>query len=338
MVTSEQSALVDALARGPIPLDGGFGTRLDARGNDVTGSLWSAEILRDDPDEVRSAHADFFGAGARAAITSSYQVSHDGFARAGGPGAAGGPAASGDASVGDAAVDALLVRSVELAREAADEADPGAGAGAAFVLASVGPYGASRGDGSEYNGAYGDFSAVDALRGWHRRRLRVLAGAGADALIAETLPRLSEAEAVCAEVEGLEAEGLGVPLVLSFTVSGGRLRSGESISEAARLAERSPSVVAVGVNCASAEDATEALRMMGGACSLPLVIYPNSGEVWDAGARSWSGTARPLVEYVDEWIGLGARLIGGCCRVDVDEIRAISARVAAAADATPSRR
>ncbi|MBL3686980.1 homocysteine S-methyltransferase [Leucobacter zeae] len=309
-------SLVTALARGPVALDGGLGTRLDARGNDVTGALWSAEILRGDPGEVRAAHADFFAAGAEAAITSSYQVSHEGFARAG---------------VSAGTVDDLLVRSVELAREAATDSLRGE---RSFVLASIGPFGASLGDGSEYTGAYGEFAEVSALRAWHARRLRVLADARPDALLAETIPLLAEAEAVCAE-----AEGLGVPLLLSFTVADGRLRSGESIADAARLAARAQGAVAVGVNCASADDATAALRIMAGVCDLPLMIYPNSGEVWDASARSWTGTARPLAEYVDEWIALGARLIGGCCRVDAGEVREISdrvARVAAhAASATP---
>ncbi|UXN32830.1 homocysteine S-methyltransferase family protein [Glutamicibacter sp. M10] len=43
----------------PIILDGGLGTHLAERGNDVTGELWSAQILMDRPEEVRAAHQDF---------------------------------------------------------------------------------------------------------------------------------------------------------------------------------------------------------------------------------------------------------------------------------------
>ena len=46
--------LADTLARRPVILDGGLGTLLEARGNDVTSELWSARVLRDDPDEVRA--------------------------------------------------------------------------------------------------------------------------------------------------------------------------------------------------------------------------------------------------------------------------------------------
>lgn len=61
----------------PLIFDGGLGTRLADRGNDVTGVLWSAEILRNDPDEVQRAHEDFYRAAADVATTCSYQVTFD---------------------------------------------------------------------------------------------------------------------------------------------------------------------------------------------------------------------------------------------------------------------
>ena len=301
MVTS----LAAALARAPIPLDGGLGTRLEQRGNDVSSALWSAELVRDDPSEVRAAHADFFAAGARAAITASYQVSYDGFARTGTPAET---------------VDALLTRSVSLAREAAAAVPDGE---SSWTLASIGPYGASLGDGSEYTGDYGDLAEVTALGAWHRRRISILAAAAPDALIAETLPRLSEAEAICSETAVL-----GTPLILSFTVAGGRLRSGESLRDAARIAASAPHVIAVGLNCSDAAEVSPALRVLTEETGLPLVAYPNSGEVWNAADRTWAGAATDTASDVHEWVRLGARLVGGCCRVDVAGVRAIARALA----------
>ena len=37
-------------------IDGGLATQLEARGYDLTGTLWSARVLRDDPDAVRCSH------------------------------------------------------------------------------------------------------------------------------------------------------------------------------------------------------------------------------------------------------------------------------------------
>ncbi|QIM19726.1 homocysteine S-methyltransferase [Leucobacter coleopterorum] len=290
-----------ALQNGPVVLDGGLGTRLEARGNDVSSALWSAEILRQQPEEVRAAHQDFFEAGARVATTCSYQVSYSGFARVG---------------VETDAVDELLARSIAVAQDA--RAASGLGPTEAWVMASVGPYGASLGDGSEYTGDYG-LSAAE-LRDWHRRRLQVLAAAKPDALLCETIPSLAE---VVALREALS--DLATPAILSFTVADGRLRSGESLVDAVRIAESTPNILAIGVNCSAVADTDRALRIMREASELPLIAYPNSGEVWDANARSWLGSAQSLVAYVPEWLALGVKLIGGCCRVDTGELAEIAA-------------
>lgn len=300
------SRLIDALRSAPIPLDGGLGTRLDTRGNDVSSALWSAEVLQRRPEEVRAAHLDFFEAGARIATSCSYQVSYDGFARTG---------------VSAPEVDRLLDLSVELAHEA--RALAGLSDGNAWVLASVGPYGASLGDGSEYTGDYGSSFGIDELRSWHRKRLRRLANTGADALLCETIPSLDEGRALAREVTDLRS-----PAILSFTVDDGALRSGEAIGEAARIAHEAENVIAVGVNCSDAAQATIALRQLREETDLPLVVYPNSGEHWDARQRSWNGGAKSLEDSVDEWVSLGARLVGGCCRVDVEGIAKIASQLA----------
>ena len=44
---------------------------------------WSAQVLLDDPGAIRDAHLAFFAAGARVAISASYQASIAGFGRLG---------------------------------------------------------------------------------------------------------------------------------------------------------------------------------------------------------------------------------------------------------------
>ena len=56
-----------------------------------------------------------------------------------------------------------------------------------------------------------------------------------------------------------------------------------------------------------------------------VVVYPNSGEEWDASARRWRGGATFDPAEVRGWRDAGARLIGGCCRVGPDRIAAIAA-------------
>jgi len=296
--------LADAVAAGPVVLDGGLGTLLEARGHDLTSSLWSARLLMADPDAIRRAHAEFFAAGARVAISSSYQVSYEGLRPAG---------------LGRAEVDAILARTVALAREA--RIDSGLTSDEAWVAASVGPFGAARADGSEYTGSYG--MTVAQLREWHRPRLHALVAAEPDLLAIETVPSLAEVEALCAEIDGL-----GMPVSLSVTVADGALRSGEELASAFALAASVSEVVAVGVNCCDVAEVRPAIGVAAGVTSLPFVAYPNSGEVWHADTRSWSGSGEAIPERAREWVDAGARLVGGCCRVGPAEISLLAREMA----------
>jgi homocysteine S-methyltransferase len=292
-------SISDALAEGPIVLDGGLGTLLAARGHDLSSSLWSARLLLDDPAAIRRAHLEYFEAGARVAISSSYQVSYEGL----------------DAAGHDRAqANTLLARSVQLARDARDDA--GLTPGVAWVAASIGPYGATLADGSEYTGDYG--LSIAELREWHRPRLEVLAAASPDLIAVETIPSLVELEAIC----GL-LDGLGVPAWLSVTIADGALRTGESLGEALAMAASVDEVIAVGANCCDDSEVAGALAAAR-AAGKPGVAYPNSGELWHADTRSWSGRGSEVHRLAESWIDAGAGLIGGCCRVGPEQIAQIA--------------
>lgn len=59
-------------------LDGGLATELERRGHDLSDDLWSARLLRDDPQALVDTHLAFFRAGAQVATTASYQASFEG--------------------------------------------------------------------------------------------------------------------------------------------------------------------------------------------------------------------------------------------------------------------
>ena len=295
-----RAPLAAALAEGVVVLDGGLATELEARGHDLGSALWSARLLAEDPDAVVAAHRAYLDAGARVATTASYQASFAGLAAAG---------------VDRADAEALLRSSVTLADRAREESGDPDGC---WVAASVGPYGAALADGSEYRGDY-DLT-VDQLRAWHRPRLEVLADAGADVLALETVPCLAEAEALA-----LEVQRLGVPAWLSLTCDGLRTRAGEPVAEAFALAADVPELVAVGVNCTDPADADALVALAAQRSGLPVVVYPNSGETWDAAGRRWSGPSRFSPAQVRGWTAAGARLVGGCCRVGPDDIVALAA-------------
>jgi homocysteine S-methyltransferase len=285
--------LAAALAEGTLVLDGGLSNQLEAQGCDLSDTLWSARLLADDPGQIRAAHAAYVRAGAQVLITSSYQATYEGFAERG---------------VGRAEATALLVRSVSLAREAGAAAER-----PVWVAASVGPYGAMLADGSEYRGRYG--LSVAELERFHRPRIEALAEAEPDVLALETVPDIDEAEALLRAVGGS-----GVPVWLSYSISGETTRAGQPLTDAFAVAAGNDQVVAVGVNCCEPGDVDRAVELAARATGKPVVVYPNSGEEWDAGERSWTGAGTFDVERVRGWRSGGARLIGGCCRVGPQQI------------------
>ncbi|MFF8092714.1 homocysteine S-methyltransferase [Streptomyces sp. NPDC016675] len=298
------SDFTDALTSGPpLVLDGGMSNQLEAAGHDLGDDLWSARLLAEDPGALTEAHLAYFEAGADVAITSSYQATFEGFARRG---------------IGPQRAAELLALSVESARAAARRARMDR---PLWVAASVGPYGAMLADGSEYRGRYG--IGVAELERFHRPRLEALAAARPDVFALETVPDTTEAEALLRAVRGL-----GVPAWLSYTVAGDRTRAGQPLEEAFALAADAAEVVAVGVNCCAPEDVPGAVETAARVTGKSVVVYPNSGEAWNAETRAWEGRSSFDAGQVRRWRAAGARLIGGCCRVGPRTIRSVAAALA----------
>ncbi|MDI5974485.1 homocysteine S-methyltransferase [Streptomyces sp. SL13] len=289
-------AFADAIAAGPVVLDGGLSNQLAAQGCDLTDELWSARVLAEEPEQVVAAHRAYLAAGARVLTTASYQATFEGFARRG---------------VRRSRAAEVLRDSVALARRAVGERQ------GVWVAASVGPYGAMLADGSEYRGRYG--LSVPELERFHRPRIEALAEAGPDVLALETVPDVVEAEALLRVVDGI-----GLPVWLSYSVAGGVTRAGQPLAKAFGLAADVPEVVAVGVNCCTPLDAGRAIPVARAATGKPVVVYPNSGEDWDPGQREWHGGSRFAPSAARQWYVDGARLIGGCCRVGPTGITALA--------------
>ncbi|MFE2261187.1 homocysteine S-methyltransferase [Streptomyces griseosporeus] len=299
-------SLAEALAAGTVVLDGGMSNQLESAGHDLSDALWSARLLAERPEAVTEAHLAYFEAGADVAITASYQATFEGFAGRG---------------IDRAEAARLIGLSVELARRAVRQARDKGVTRPLWVAASAGPYGAMLADGSEYRGRYG--LSVGELERFHRPRLEVLAAARPDVLALETVPDADEAAALLRAVRGL-----GVPAWLSYTVDGPRTRAGQPLEEAFALAADADEIVAVGVNCCAPEDVDAAVEIAARVTGKPVVVYPNSGEAWDAGARAWNGRSTFTPTRVLGWRHAGARLIGGCCRVGPDAIASIARTLA----------
>jgi homocysteine S-methyltransferase len=189
-------------------------------------------------------------------------------------------------------------------------------------------------DGSEYRGRYG--ISDQSLTAFHRPRFEVLAQSGADLLACETIPCLREA-LVLAQ---LLAEFPALTAWISFSCRDGAHNcEGEEISACAAALQAHPQIAAVGVNCTHPEFVRDLLLRMRDRTDKPLLAYPNSGESYDRLTKRWTGEAcgTPFVQQAAAWYQAGARLIGGCCRITPDDIRAISALRAQCSEKCGSR-
>ncbi|KGN61674.1 homocysteine S-methyltransferase 3 [Cucumis sativus] len=305
-------------------LDGGFATELERLGADLNDPLWSAKCLLTSPHLVRRVHLDYLDAGANIISTASYQATIQGFEAKG---------FSRDES------ENLLRKSVQIAIEARDIylerctkdswdfTETGAGSRRPILIAaSIGSYGAYLADGSEYSGEYGDSVTLETLKDFHRRRVQILANAGADLIAFETIPNKLEAQAYA---ELLDEEGIEIPAWFSFNSKDGiNVVSGDSISDCASIADASKQVVAVGINCTPPRYIHGLILSIREVTDKPIVVYPNSGESYDGVTKRWLKSdgmiGEDFVSYVRKWKEAGASLFGGCCRTTPNTIRGIA--------------
>ena len=266
-------------------LDGGLSTALAAQGLSFDGPMWTGELLLSNPDAVTTAHRSFVDSGADIIITGSYQLSFEGGGRVG---------------WSDDDVERALRNSTAAARLAANDDT--------LVAASIGPYGAHLNDGSEFRGNYGVSDVV--IREYHDRRLDLLLETEPDLLALETMPDLTEVHIL---LDLLESRSPDMPFWVSFTVSEpGTISGGGTFVDACLLGENYANAMAVGINCSPLAVITPTLASV--ETDLPFVVYPNAGQTWDSDAMAWVGEPEFATQrHIDEWVNLGARIIGGCC-------------------------
>jgi len=295
---------------GHLIIDGSMSTGLAQLGCTMKDSLWTARILAEQPEKVKEVHLAYFRAGADCGITCSYQATLPGLEAHG-------------YSLPEA--EAIITRSVKVFLEARKEwwDEEGRKAGRAYplCLGGCGPYGAYLADGSEYRGHYGVAPAV--LKQFHQRRAELLWQAGADLLLFETQPSLAE---VLMEAE--IAEQLGADYWISFSCKDGQFTNeGDTLTDCARILSKDhPHLRMLGVNCTPPQFMTEAIASLQQGTQLPVAVYPNSGEIYDAVTKTWQGAGEKLQSFgtwAQEWYQAGASAVGGCCQTAASHIKKV---------------
>ena len=314
-MTGGAPGLSQRLAEQPfVLLDGGLASELAQRGHDLSSPLWSAAILLNDPAAITAVHLDYLRAGAEVITTASYQASARGLAAQG---------------YSPQSTAELLRLSVRLARAAAEAfVAESPRARPPLVAASIGPYGASLADGSEYTGDYDCDEA--GLVEFHRDRAACLAPL-ADLLACETIPSAAEARALATVLAEVLPRHPGLQAWVTMTCRDARHAScGTPLPDALRPLLAVPGVVALGVNCVHPQHVPALVRSTAALAgpTRAVVAYPNAGEDWDADARTFRGDPMSPPHFASQarsWVTAGARLVGGCCRTTPAHIAALAA-------------
>ncbi|RLQ89708.1 homocysteine S-methyltransferase [Planomicrobium sp. Y74] len=292
-------------------LDGAMATELENYGCDLNDGLWSAKILLENPEMIKKVHLDYFQAGADCAITASYQATIKGYK---------------DRGLTEEEAIGLIQMSVQIAAEVRDEfwteLEDKSNRPKPLIAASVGPYGAFLSDGSEYRGDYA--VSEDELIAFHKERIRVLVEAGADILACETIPCLAEAKAIAKVLK----EFPEVYAWFSFSAKdGSHISEGQRISDCAKWLDGVEQAAAIGINCSAPQYIESLIKEVKSQSSKPVIVYPNSGEEYDATSKTWSeeSSLTPFSANTQRWHEAGAQIIGGCCKTSPEDIAAITA-------------
>ncbi len=282
-------------------LDGPLGSELEARGVALPAPAWTARALAEAPQIVAAIHRDYAEAGADVHTTATFRTRRRSLAQT--------PWAGRH--------DELARLATELCRAAVEAVGHGRVAGGLAPLEDCFRPDLTPGDA--------------ALAAEHAELAEVLADAGCDLLLVETMPTLRE---LIAATRAAVATGLPVWSAVTFGPDGNAFDEDSLLR--ARDAAFAVGAEAFLINCTPADRITAALEHLASHPPTPASTpasnpspTPGPSPVFDPptdppaltfgayGNALFEGqTDWPAGRYVDEaerWPALGATILGGCC-------------------------
>ncbi len=260
-------------APGPVILDGGMGTMLQAKGLRLGEHPELAAL--EHPDWLLDIHRAYVEAGTQILCANTFGVNREKLRRTG------------------KTVEEVIPPSIAVAREAA--------AGRALVALDLGPIGQLL----EPTGTLDFETAVDIFA----QQVRSAVSAGADLVMVETMTDLQECRAALLAVK----ENSDLPVLVSMTYEErGRTFLGHSPASAALTLE-GMGADAIGINCSLGPREIPALvEELTRWTTLPISVKPNAG-LPDPGGAGYDITADQFAQAMAELTELGVKCYGGCC-------------------------
>lgn len=291
-------------AGGVLLLDGPTGTELERRGAEMSASAWCGPASVENYDLLRRIHADYLAAGCDIVTANTYASSRLMLEAAG---------------IGDR-VREVNAAAIRAAREAVDAADhPAVVAGS---LSHVIPFRPGTSDTMEDGGP-----SLERVRAAFRELVEIQKQEGCDLILLEMM---YQPERVPLAIEAAMESGL--PVWVGFSVrpgDDGTLLSHTPHADVpfARMLDMLPErgVEAAGVMHTRAGLIRPALEELRARFDGPLMAYPDSGHFE---APHWNFrdvmSTKDFRGYADDWAAQGVQIVGGCCGLSLDHIRAIS--------------
>ena len=258
---------------GPIILDGGMGTMLQAKGLKMEEAPEVAAL--DHPDWLLDIHRAYVEAGTQVLCANTFGANREKLRRTG------------------RTVEEVIPASIAIAKRAA--------AGRALVALDMGPIGQLL----EPTGLLKFEDAVDIFK----EEVAAAVKAGADLVMIETMTDLQEARAALLAVK----ETCELPVLVSMTYEErGRTFLGHDPASVALTLEGMGADV-IGVNCSlGPREMPPLVKELTKWTTLPISIKPNAG-LPDPGGAGYDISAEEFAASMAELTDLGVKCYGGCC-------------------------
>lgn len=256
--------------------DGAMGTTLQAQGLSTPGQL--ADLLCiSSPDAISAIHRSYVEAGAHVATTNTFNANRDTLRKAG----------------ADATVEEIYAAAVACARAAEPR----------YVAADIGSTG-------QMLEPYGDLEHEDAYE-LFAEQARAGEAAGADFILIETIPDVTEAEIAIRAAK----DNTDLPVFASMTFEeNGFTLMGESIENATERMEAAGADV-VGINCSHGPHTLKPqIATMADVATKPVLVQPNAGmPEFENGQVVYRMDPAEFAAAVGEMLAEGVTIFGSCC-------------------------
>ena len=280
-------SLTDAIAAGPLLLDGAMGSLLYERGVLHTRSYDELNLAQ--PELIRGVHRDYVQAGAEIIETNTFGANRIALARHG---------------LAEQVKD-INRAGVELARSAAGDR--------AYVAGAVGPSGVKHGIASASERRLARFALAD--------QIDTLVLAGVDAIVLETFSSILELEMA---IDVAKERGPRVP-VFAMMVFGPDLKSDGGLGPA-EIADRLVAAGAdvVGANCGIGPSELYQITIGMVGRGRPVLAQPNAGLPASVEGRTlYVANPEHFGVFARRMLKSGVWLVGGCCGTTPDHTRAM---------------